>query len=55
MSLKVILYNFIPAILEGLLALPRLTHAVPLALVLDLAAAALPDAVLGAECSRHLL
>ena len=49
------LHNSFPALLERLLALSRLPHAVPLALVLDLAAVPIPDAVLGAERSGHLL
>ena len=47
--------NSVPALLERLLALPRLPHPVPLALVLDLAVVPLPDAVVGAERPRHLL
>ena len=49
----VIFDNCVPAVLERLLALPGLPHPLPLALVLDLAAVALPDTVIGAESPRH--
>ena len=51
----VIFDNCVPAVLERLLALPGLPHPLPFALVLDLAAVALPDTVIGAESPRHLL